>query len=210
MSMKKIVAIIAAACVVIPTGVFAAGKITGYSSSSADDKTYSSYGDIEKAEDYAGYDIDTAENIGNGYEFSSMRVGTVDKTDDEDNTVGSFKDFNIEYTNGTYTIDADISQIQPEDEDVSAMETRQSGDITLSYYTDHYKFVPADYELTDEDKQNAAKEHYYISYGSDEVEEHDYQYVSWKKGDLDYSLSAKDLSLSSDEMFEMAEKYLEG
>lgn len=38
MSMKKIVAIIGAVCVVIPTGVFAAGKITGYSSSSADDE----------------------------------------------------------------------------------------------------------------------------------------------------------------------------
>ena len=210
MSMKKIVAIIAAACVVIPTGVFAAGKITGYSSSSADDKIYSSYDDIEKAEDYAGYDIDSAENIGNGYEFSSMKVGTVDKEDDENNTVGSFKDISIEYTNGTYTIDADISQIQPEDEDASAIETKQSGDVTLSYYTDHYKFVPADYELTDEDKQNETQDHYYISYGTNEIEEHDYQYVSWKKGDLNYLLSAKDLSLSSDEMFEMAEKYLEG
>ena len=161
-------------------------------------------------DNYAGYDIDSAENIGNGYEFCSMKVGTVDKEDDENNTVGSFKDISIEYSNGTYTIDADISQIQPEDEDTSAMETKQSGDITLSYFTDHYKFVPADYELTDEDKQNETQDHYYISYGTNEIEEHDYQYVSWKKGDLNYLLSAKDLSLSSDEMFEMAEKYLEG
>lgn len=210
MSMKKIVAAVIAACVIIPTGVFAAGKITGYASSSASDKNYSSYDDMGKAEKYAGYDIESSASLGDGFVFSSMSVSTIDKTDDEYNTVGSFKAFCIEYSDGTNTIDANINQIQPENESASAMETKQSGDITLKFYTDHYKFVPADYELTEEDKQNEEQEHYYISYGTNEIEEHDYQYVSWEKDGLNYSLSAKDLSLTSDEMFGMAEKYLEG
>jgi hypothetical protein len=68
--------------------------------------------------------------------------------------------------------------------------------------------VPADYELTEEDIANQAKDNYYISYGSDEVEITQSTGVTWTKDGVSYNLAGMDLNLTGDEMFDMAEEIL--
>ena len=42
---------------------------------------------------------------------------------------------------------------------------------------DHYKMVPEDYEKTPEDLAREAAGHYYVSFGSDSIEEHDFAFA---------------------------------
>lgn len=86
--------------------------------------------------------------------------------------------------------------------------TRVCGDITLYYDSTTYKFVPADYELTQEDKVNQEKENYCISYGSDQVEIQKAVVVDWMKNGIRYQLIGFDLNVSADEMFDMAEEIM--
>ena len=84
-------------------------------------------------------------------------------------------------------------------------DTTDYNGITLNYSNDTYKFAPAEYELTQKDEENMANGHYYVSYGSQEVEIKNMQSVSWTDNGIDYTLIASDLDLSQYDMYAMAQ-----
>lgn len=140
-------------------GVFAAGKVTGYLSSTKPSTNYDSYRDMAKAEKAAGFEMKSVENFTNGYQFQNMYVDTTDKMDADYNVVGSFQECNINYTNDKgESIMLCASEKQDESADSTSAPTASTviNGITVNYYVNHYKFVPANYELTDEDKANEA------------------------------------------------------
>ena len=204
-NLKKCIILVAACCLVLSMGVFAAGQVTGYCTSKVPEKNYSSYADLPKAAKAAGFDFKSVENFSNGYQFVNMTVMTTDKTDDGFNTVGSFQEWYCEYADASgNSLSMYVHPTQPEEERRTPDAVTSIGTTEIGYYVDHYKFVPADYELTDEDKENEAKDNYYISYGSDEVEECDYINIGWEENGISYSIMGRDLTLSSDELFAMA------
>ena len=87
--------------------------------------------------------------------------------------------------------------------------TREYGEITLTYYLTHYKYVPVGYELTEEDKANLEKEDYEMSVGSDEIEESDVHFVHWEIGELSYLLLVSDTDMTSDELFDMVQEVID-
>ncbi len=210
--MKKInvkwaVAAAAALCILIPTGVYAGGKITGYASSLKSGSTYTSYGDLEESQKDAGFTFASVESFSNGYTFSEMEISDVDKIDDEFNRMDSFKEWWGRYTReDSPEISLVIHGVLPEaaEDTTEPTETTVINGVNVSYNLDHYKFVPENYELTAEDEANMAGPHYYISYGSDTVEESDVSYITWNKEGIQYSLMCFESAVEAEELYEMA------
>ena len=80
--------------------------------------------------------------------------------------------------------------------------TAEVNGITLTYRDAHYRFVPDDYEKSDEEKQQEKNGELVISYyGSDEVEDKMFQSVLWEQDGATYLISGYDTGLN---MFDMA------
>lgn len=76
--------------------------------------------------------------------------------------------------------------------------------VTLAFRDTAYLFVPPDYQPTDEEKKQERAGELAISYGSDEVENRQFQSVSWTQDSVEYSLYGFDTGLDSEEMLSMA------
>ncbi len=137
-----------------------------------------------------------------------MEVIDVDKIDDEFNRMDSFKEWWGRYTReGSPEISLVIHAVLPEaaENTPEPTETTVIDGIRVSYNLDHYKFVPADYELTPEDEANMEGPHYYISCGSETVKESNASHVTWEKDGIHYNLMCFDSDLDADGLYEMAE-----
>lgn len=211
LNMKWAVAAAAVLCILIPTGVYAGGKITGYASSSKLGSSYTSYDELEKSQKATGFVFDSVERFSNGYTFSEMEVIDVDKIDDEFNRMDSFKEWWGRYTReGSPEISLVVHAVLPEaaENTPEPTETTVIDGISVSYNLDHYKFVPEDYELTPEDEANMEGPHYYISYGSDAVEESNTSHVTWEKDGMHYLIMCFDSDLDANGLYEMAEELI--
>lgn len=80
-------------------------------------------------------------------------------------------------------------------------------DIYYFHYTD--KCVPADYEMTEADKEAQAEGKLVFSCGSPDVTISEVQSVTWKQHGIQYRLMQIDGKLSADELAEMAEEAIE-
>lgn len=215
-SMKKpnfkwLVAAVAAVCILIPTGVYASGKITGYVSSISLGRSYDSYSDLEKSQDYAGFSFYTPETFSNEYTFLKMDVCDTDKLDENNNRVGSFREWYGYYQReASPDISLIIHEILPESAEVDSTATEETDidGIHVSYTVSHYKFVPVDYELTAADEAFMEQPNCYISVGSESVEETDCYYTSWEKDNLCYALMYSGTELPAKECFTMAEEII--
>ena len=210
LSVKKLVIGVAVGCLLVSGGVFAAGRAVSLSSHSLLTDAYRSYGDMEKAQSKLGYSVDTVEEFSNGYRFDQMFVDDVNGMDENGNVVYTYKNLNIAYKKGAEpSVWLDVAK--PVEAHVRKGEpkaTRQVEGITLYYDTTTYKFVPPNYELTEEDQANLERDDFTISYGSSEVQVQKSSNVTWEKDGVYYNLSGFDLNLSSDELFDMAEEVM--
>lgn len=209
-SMKKLVIGVAAGCLLLSGGVFAAGRVVSLSSHSYKGDAYKSYSEMEKAQAELGYAADTVEAFSNGYRFDEMYVDDVNGTDADGNAVYSYKNLQISYEkSGEPTVWLDAGKpVEPVVRMGKTESTRQVNGITLYYDTVTYKFVPPNYELTEEDRANLERDNFTISYGSSEVEVQQSSNVIWEKDGVYYNLSGFDLNLNADEMFDMAEEVM--
>lgn len=210
LSVKKLVIGVAVGCLLVSGGVFAAGRAVSLSSHSLLTDAYRSYGDMEKAQSKLGYSVDTVEEFSNGYRFDLMFVDDVNGTDENGNVVYTYKNLNIAYKKGAEPsvwlnvakpVEAHVRKGEPK-------ATRQVEGITLYYDTTTYKFVPPNYELTDEDQANLERDDFTISYGTDKVEVQQNSAVTWEKDGVFYDLMGFDLNLDAEAMLDMAEEIM--
>ena len=82
--------------------------------------------------------------------------------------------------------------------------TAEVNGVTLTYRNAHYRFVPDDYEKSDEEKQQEKSGELVISCGSDEVEDKMFQSVLWEQDGVTYLISGFDTGLDAQTMFDMA------
>ena len=194
LSVKKVVIGVAAACLLLSGGAYAAGHATGLVSHSSLTGQYESYdGDMDKAEKKLGFNVLTVQGI-----------------DDQRNEVYTYKAMTVYYEKaGCRDIYLDMCRpVEEEQRAKTADATKVCGDTTLYYDEYTYKFVPADYQKTPEDEANEQRNDYFISAGSDEVEIHVSQGVTWKLDGTSYNLAGFDTGLSADEMLAMAEEII--
>ena len=205
-SAKKLVIGVAAACLLISGGVFA-GKTAGYISGYEKEYTYA---ELDKAEEKLGFSPDVAEAFSNGYSFEKMWVGNTRAVDENQETVYTFPELSVDYVKDGVSDISLYVDMRPEkgEQDKEPDLTDQCGDIALRYDVYTYKFVPAGYELTEEDKANLERDDYEISEGSDEIEYSQMTHVTWEKDGVYYNLLGSDTALTGEEMFAMAKELI--
>ncbi len=208
----KKAAVLVAGLSLLTTGVcFASGKFTGYITV-ADSRNSEVNGDfnaVEDAEQEAGINVAALESFNNGYTFEGVNVITTAACN-EGEQMYDFNQIILEYANG------DLPMISVFAEDAVYLETeerehqliRECDGIEIMYNQDTYKFVPEDYTLTDEDIALEAGGNYYISYGSDEVVIKQHSSVTWVKDGVFYNMLGFDLTLSAEELMDMAEEMI--
>ncbi len=208
-SKKRLIIGVVLASLLISTGV-AAGKTAGYKSSISLNHKYNSYGDLDKAEERLGYEVDAVEGFENGYQFRGITVDKTDAIDEEGNTLYSFPEMWILYERaGSPKISLVINKPLENGQSKKAPDrTKMCGDVELRNDIYTYKFVPPGYELTEEDKINEQRDDYYISVGSEQVEIKKSMHVTWEKDGAHYNLFGFDLDVTGEELLEMAEEIL--
>ncbi len=210
LSVKKLIIGVAAGCLLVSGGVFAAGHAVSLSSHSYLGDGYKSFSELDKAEAELGYQVDAVEAFENGYRFKSMSVTDVQGEDDNGNAVYTFKSMDIQYgRGGDPSIGIYIEKpMETQSRTKDSQAVRQVGDITVCYDTQIFKFVPPDYELTEEDKAKQENGELAISYGSAKVQEQTSHDVIWEKDGIQYHILGFDVNLSAEEMLDMAEEII--
>lgn len=209
-NLKKVILIGAACMALSATALIAGGQIVGYSSSSSPLNAVKEFSKLEKLEQKLGYDVHVVEEVAYGYKFDSMQVVNVKGRDADGNVMETYPTLDVDYKNEAGDrLHLDIDQINVGAERRTPDQTLQVGDTTLYYNIDTYKFVPPNYELTEEDKANLEKPNYEISYGSQEVEMKMMSHVVWEKDGVNYGLLGIDTPLTADQMLQIASEMLQ-
>lgn len=146
--------------------------------------------ELEDAKKEVGLDAKYVETFRNGFAFRDGGTGAMQMDDAEPSGV-----LKIGYEN------EDGKHVSLLVEDAAPF---ADAGITEGYSSQLYKFVPPDYELTEEDKERKAAGELEISYGSKEVEEQTMENYSWQDDGLRYSLTAADCDFGEAEMAQMA------
>lgn len=138
-----------------------------------------------------GSDVDTTARNGVG---ETEKIAEVDATYTKDGA-----ELNLS-AHKSYTVFSEDEKKNP----VPATTAEVNG-VTLTYRDAHYRFVPDDYEKSDEEKQQEKNGELVISYyGSDEVEDKMFQSVLWEQDGVTYLISGYDTGLDAQTMFDMA------
>mgnify|MGYP006863354690 CR=1 FL=1 len=205
---KKSILIAAAACLCIGSIAFAAGNtIFSRTSGSSSIPEYKKLPTAEECMKDVGYVPYLIESFDNGYTFSGGHIVKNSNNDENGKSVEKFQSFNFIY-------EKDGNRVYFSEKKFSSADTLHGEQVTLSngavaYYADDtYKFVPPDYELTEEDKKAEKNGELTISYGSDEVEYSQIRSFYWAEGDMHYGLMQTDGELAKDDFTKMAEEII--
>jgi hypothetical protein len=207
-SFKKRITVTLAAIFVLGTTAFAAGKISSLVSGSSNIPTYTTIPTEKQVNDDFGFNPKIVEKFENGYAFENGYTVKIEGLDEKGNSVGKTKSLKV-----TYKKDNDIVNLCIENKMLGEKSEQEIvvdiyNDIDLYYLSDTYKFVPKDYEMTEQDKQDEASGKYVFSCGSKKVEISQFKYLSWTEDGIYYSFSATDSDLSQDELVEMAHQVI--
>lgn len=220
---KRKVALAAAVIVAIGSiTCYATGKMTGLMVGSSHLTEVPEYSGLAAAEEKAGFETGMPETFSSGYVFKNVNTGDGQAVDAEGNGIPG-----TEYIDVFMTYEKDGSEItasimpelkeepaeEAEDAEAKApeaSETREIGDITVSYYETTMKAVPPDYELTEQDKKDMENSNFTISYGSDQVYVQKVRTVDWKADGKAYNLLDMEGIVDAETLFSMAQDVIEG
>ena len=174
--------------------------------------TSSQFSDMDKVMDKAGFEMDVKESFQNGFAFEKAWVEVTRGLDENDREVLKYKEVQVNYRNAdgiqlSLFAHPDVEGIFDSESPVA--QTAQIGGVTVTYYHDHYKFVPANYELSEAEKQWEAIPGNYISYGSDAVKETDVCFACWEKDGIRYSLMDSGARVTPQLLFAMAAELMQ-
>lgn len=207
MKLKKKIAIVAVAAAMILgiTAFASSGIITSWNSSSSSNPSYKSLPSAEQCVKDAGYVPVLIDSFENEYTFKDGSLVNNNLTDENGNSVEKFKSFSFRYSNGndevTFSADKYSSDMEATGEIIADTD---GTDIYINEYTN--KFVPGDYELTEEDKAAQESGELVFSFGADDVKICEVKNVLWSVGDIHYTLTQIDGKLSPEDLAEMAKE----
>ena len=147
------------------------------------------------------------ESLPGGFEYDNGGIGESTLSDDTGDILTQTKDIMLGYkrANEKATLGLIIEQIGEEFLDNKESQlVGNLGGINLYYYNQDYKFVPPNYELTEEDVKAQEKGELEISYGADETSIDNVQGLSWYEDGLQYMIMGSDYNFTVEEMIEMA------
>lgn len=147
------------------------------------------------------------ESLPGGFEYDNGGTGESTLLDDAGNILTRTKDITLGYRRANEKASLSLIITQIEEEFLDNKESQlvgNLGEINLYYYRQDYKFVPANYELTEEDKKAKEKGELEISYGAHEIGINNVQGLSWYEDGLQYMIMGSDYNFTVEEMIEVA------
>lgn len=207
---KKAVVLAIVCCFLIGTvGIASSGVVTLVSGTH--NRNFNSYQQLKEAEADAGFTIKAVESFQNGYVFSSMDVIGVKGLDEEGNALEIYKEIRITYEKqgeDNLSLYAQETAYAHDENRRTADKTVSINGIEVKYYADTYKWVPAGYELTEQDQENSKRDDYFISEGADEISENQIACVAWNQDGIRYSILNVHDATSPEILFDMAEELI--
>lgn len=203
-SLKKKVIITAAAVMAIGVTAVAAGKVASITGHSYLDDMVYSIEEIQAESDKENFDVKYPETLG-GYVFEKGLVGEGDAADEEGNKIRDYNFLNLDYVNGDKHASLYVEPIA----DITDMpKDKPCVDIdgTTVYTIEQvFKFVPPDYEKTEQDIKDEEAGKLVFSYGTEDVEVKTMRQVTWEDGNLVFDIIAGDDTVDMDTLVDMAE-----
>lgn len=197
-NMKQILAV-AAVCVLSVT-CYAATQLNSVVSSST--PNIATFAELQKAEKKLDFDAKYVESFTNGMTFQYSGIGEVQGMDADGKTIGTqYQMLTISYADETgKQICLDVENGSPY---VDAGMEEAKG-----YSSQLYKFVPPDYEKTEEDIAKEEAGEMTISYGAQTVELKQAESYYWEDAGVYYSLVGFDCDFGEDAMKQMAKEVM--
>lgn len=222
MKKTKVIVIAAAAVMAIGIGIGAvasSGTIRVISGGSSSIPTYKELPTAQQLEKNIGITPKIVSEFSNGYVFENatkVNQKIEDISDDgsrvvvqlEDGKDAKYNSLSIRYKSGDNKITIDTA---PADYDIDkeAEETENYNGVSIRYNAFTNKFVPGDYQQTEQDIKDEAEGKYVFSYGTDDIEIHEIQGVTWTQDGIKYHINAMDSPLSEQELIAMAKEVID-
>jgi len=204
-TMKKAVIATIAAVMVFGTLAVASGGVKYMASHSSVIPDYTKYADLSTAEASVGVVTDAPESFSNGYRFSGINIVENSYENEEHNTIDSFQSISVRYKKGSDRISYDVDP-RPvmEGKADSATDIIVENGITYYYNELRNKWVPGNYQPTDEEKAQVEAGALNIGYGVDEISYSDSKSITWEKDGNTHQLFCMDVDLSKEDLLTMA------
>ena len=167
---------------------------------------YNTFPSPEKVLKDVGFLPKYPKSLPGGFEYVSGGTGKSTLLDGG-NVLTETKELNLAYKNEgeESLVNLSITQIDEAFVDNNESELIENlNEIDLYYYNKDYKFVPVDYELTEEDKKAVEMGELEISYGVSEISFSDIQSLSWYQDGLHYIIMGDNQGFTVEEMIDMA------
>lgn len=208
-SFKKKIIIALAAAMVLGTTAFAAGKIVSISGRSSKIPTYTTMPTVKQVKNDFEFNPKLVKEFDNGYIFASGYTAHEEGLDEKGNSVAKTKSLDFTYKKGNDKLSLAMKNRRLGERSEKETVSNTYNGIDLYYHSDAYKFVPADYKMTEQDKKDKLSGKYVFSYGSDKVEISQVQSLNWMQDGIYYSFLASDSNISKDELVKMAQKVID-
>ena len=116
-----------------------------------------------------------------------------------------FKSFDFRYGKDDDTVYFSQEKYTSQSENYAELADEHDG-VAIYYHSYENKFVPPDYEMTEEDKKAEESGELVFSYGSDEVELKTISSAMWSVDDMHYTLMQIGGKLTKEELIDMAKE----
>lgn len=210
-SMKKVVICVAACCFLLGTVSIASSGIISYTTSHSWAFEERNFSKLKKMETKAGFSVKALELFQNGYQFSDMTIDYNVDHDENGNVIREYKGIDFSYKKqgeDMLYINTQLAETAQDESEREPDVVQVIEDIEVKYNLDTYKWVPGDYELTEEDKKNMEKDNYFISMGASKVSENQVSGVSWVQDGIYYHIGNVYGKTEPEVMFQMAEELI--
>ena len=209
---RKSAAAVAICCLLIGTGVFAAGRIASVVSHGSSEPRVTEYEKINELETEAGFTMRTKEDFSNGFVFKGGGIVDMEGQDEQGNGLSSWKMISLTYRNAEdkeLTIDVEQEDSFEQNLSKNASETRMIRGTEVYYdYTEMYLVPPSYRPTAEEEERTRTDPHYTIAYGSDAPETIYSSTLCFAKDGARYYITTFD-DVSADELYQVAEELLD-
>lgn len=208
---KKLLTVLASCVALISITVIGGTLGKGWISHSM--LRYKTFPDKAVVSQDIGFTPKYVENLPGEFEFYMGHIGESTLVDDTDRPIVETKTLTLGYEQKATGKKVSLSS-EKYPEDYSMLDEGSTlvatyKDYPIYYYEKMYKFVPEDYELTEEDHKAYEKGEIEISVGSDEVTVEKVQSINWNEGHIRYSIGGNDTGLSVEDFIEMAKTVID-
>lgn len=208
MTKKKVIMLVACAVLIVGCVSIAAGKTETIVSTSSNIPVYSSYSELAKAEEQYGFVTYGPEKFSNGFVFDGVYTTQSEGYDVNDELTNKYEYIYIEYKRDQASVMLDIEpgDILSDNRDNYAM--AEVNGIPCYYVTMQNKFVPVEYEPTEEEYKAMEEGTLNIAYGTDEIELSTSLQVFWMQDGNTHSLfyMNENPELTMDDLLEMVKE----